>query len=92
MSGISFQFFPRTEPPPDFAARIVAAFEAHYETISTVNLPKGLTSDQVLAAIRPDQAHSANHNDLRGLSPSGLAFMRQTFAARCRDQQGRTPG
>ena len=54
MADISFYFFPRTEPPPEFVARIVSAFRTHLPDISTVSLDKGLTSEEVLAKIRPD--------------------------------------
>ena len=54
MADINYHFFPRTEPPPEFVGQVVTAFESHLSTISTVDLDKGLTSDEVLAAIRPD--------------------------------------
>lgn len=54
MADITFHYFPRTEPPPGFALQIVNAFRSHLSDISTVDLEKGLTSDEVLAKIRPD--------------------------------------
>ena len=50
-SAIRFSTFPRTEPPPAFVKPIISAFRAHEEEISTVELSKGLTSDQVLAVL-----------------------------------------
>lgn len=50
---VRFVSFPRTEPPPHFAAAIVDAFTQHHETISTRRLDKGLTSDGVMAVVRP---------------------------------------
>jgi hypothetical protein len=52
--SIRFATFPRTVPPPDFARAVVDVFRAHEAKISTVDLAKGLESDMVLAAIRPD--------------------------------------
>ena len=46
--------FPRTEPPPDFGAKIVGVFKKYENTIATLDLPKGLTSDQVLQTLAPD--------------------------------------
>lgn len=54
MTELNYHFFPRTEPPPEFVTQIVAAFESHLPAISTVALDKGLTSDKVLATLRPD--------------------------------------
>ena len=54
MANIHYHFYPRTEPPPDFVTQIISAFEKHFSEISTVQLNKGLTSDEVLAKIRPD--------------------------------------
>ncbi len=53
MPNIRFSTFPRTAPPPDFVAAVVNVFEQQAHEISTVELPKGLTSDQVLAVLRP---------------------------------------
>ncbi|HXT71857.1 MAG TPA: hypothetical protein VN700_19030 [Vicinamibacterales bacterium] len=53
-STIRFIAFPRTEPPPSFCAEIVAAFVAHEQGISTKLLKKGLTSNEVLTALRDD--------------------------------------
>gem|GEM_PF-6098163 len=51
---IQYHFFPRTEPPPHFTDQIITAFRNHVQGISTFQLSKGLTSDAVLAQIRPD--------------------------------------
>lgn len=50
----SFQYFPRTEAPPFFASSLVSCFAKRLGDISTVDLTKGLTSDKVLATIRPE--------------------------------------
>lgn len=52
-SGIRFSTFPRTEPPPQFTTKIIEVFRAKERTISTNVLEKGLTSNFVLAAVRP---------------------------------------
>ena len=52
-SNIRFTSFPRTEPPPHFTPDIVAAFRASEAFICTRTLMKGLTSDTVLAVVRP---------------------------------------
>lgn len=54
MSTIRFMSFPQTEPPPEFILPIVAVFKKHELAISTRSLPKGLTSDKVLAVVGPD--------------------------------------
>ena len=54
MSTIRFSTFPRTTPPANFARDVVAVFEAHEALIGTAALTKGLTSDEVLAVLRPD--------------------------------------
>jgi hypothetical protein len=46
--------FPRTDPPPAFAEKIVSVFRKHDASIGTRNLTKGLTSNQVLNVIRKD--------------------------------------
>ena len=51
---IRYSTFPRTEPPPAFAETIVGVFRNHEPAISTEALPKGLTSDQVLAILSGD--------------------------------------
>jgi hypothetical protein len=53
-SKIRFSSFPRTEPPPAFTEKIVNVFQAHEPLIGTMSLEKGLTSDAVLAELRPD--------------------------------------
>ena len=52
--SIRFSTFPRTRPPPGFLAGLVARFEEHAGEIGTPYLEKGLTSDEVLAVLRPD--------------------------------------
>ena len=51
---IRYSTFPRTEPPPHWAERVVDVFRRNEEKISTEDLAKGLTSDQVLAQLAPD--------------------------------------
>jgi hypothetical protein len=53
-SSIQFISYPRTEPPPEFVYEVVEAFRKREPLISTLDLPKGLTSDQVLAVLRDD--------------------------------------
>ncbi len=54
MSNVRFTSFPRTEPAPSFTLPIVAVFRAHESSICTKTLPKGLTSDNVLAELSSD--------------------------------------
>jgi len=49
-----FICFPRTDPPPSFAERIVGMFREHDVSLGTQNLSKGLTSNEVLNEIRTD--------------------------------------
>lgn len=49
-----YQFFPRTEAPPDFAPKLVSVFANHRVNIDTQSLVKGLQSDAVLAELRSD--------------------------------------
>ena len=53
MSDIRFSTFPRTEAPQTFVRMIVDAFKAHEAAISTLTLPKGKVSDEVLAEVSP---------------------------------------
>lgn len=53
---IRFSTYPRTEVPPVFVRDLVGVFRAHESKISTVALPKGLTSDEVLAEVSSDLA------------------------------------
>lgn len=53
-SRIRFSTFPRTQPPPGFARSLVRVFQTHEPLICTLSLEKGLTSDAVLALLRPD--------------------------------------
>lgn len=52
--AISYSTFPRTEAPPAFVEPVVTLFRAHAESISTAQLTKGLTSDQVLLRLADD--------------------------------------
>ncbi len=54
MSQVRFSTFPHTEPPPPFAPAVIEVFRAHEPLISALALAKGLTSDEVLAELRPD--------------------------------------
>lgn len=54
MDDLTYHFFPRTEPPPEFVTGIVSVFQNHIADISTVQLEKGLKSDDVLTKHRPD--------------------------------------
>ncbi len=51
---IRFASFPRTEAAPDFISSVVGVFQSHLSTIGTVELKKGLTSDQVLSVLCGD--------------------------------------
>lgn len=51
---IRFTSFSKTEPPPHFASDVVDTFRRHETAISTVHLKKGLTSNEVLSAIRDE--------------------------------------
>lgn len=53
MADIRYSSFPRTIAPPAFTAELISAFTAVEQTISTTRLEKGLTSDGVLAELRP---------------------------------------
>ena len=53
-SLIRFSCFPRTIPPPNFANKLTDIFKLHETDISTVNLQKGLTSNDVLTILRED--------------------------------------
>lgn len=52
--SIRFTSFPRTDPPPAFAADVAGVFRRHESSVSTTSLAKGLTSNEVLAVIRED--------------------------------------
>lgn len=52
-TGPRFSTFPRTEPPPSFVPRIRDLFSKHADRLDTVARAKGLTSDEVLAVLRP---------------------------------------
>lgn len=51
---VRFSTFPRTEPPPDFSISLVSIFRKYEPKISTLELDKGFTSDQVLTLLRDD--------------------------------------
>jgi hypothetical protein len=53
-SSVRFSSFPRTEPPPQFVPSVVRAFATHERDITTAKLDKGLTSNEVLQALRED--------------------------------------
>jgi hypothetical protein len=53
-SQIRFTSFPKTEPPPDFAPKVVSIFIKHENKVGTIHLEKGLTSNEVLAILRED--------------------------------------
>ena len=48
---IRFSSFPRTRPSPVFVKRIVDVFKANEESISTIQLKKGLESNHVLSVL-----------------------------------------
>ncbi len=52
MSDIRFSSFPRTEPPPHFVEELVEVFRRNEPSISTKELEKGLTSNEVLGQLR----------------------------------------
>jgi hypothetical protein len=52
-TNIRFTCFPRTKPPPEFVPKIIEVFRACESDIGTLNLAKGLTSNEVLARLRP---------------------------------------
>ena len=52
-SKIRFTSFPLTEPPPEFASAVVTAFQEQEGSCGTLNLVKGLTSNEVLSLLRP---------------------------------------
>lgn len=53
-SQIRYNSFPRTKPSPHFVISIVNVFRAHESEINTVQLVKGLESNQVLLKLRND--------------------------------------
>lgn len=52
-SAIRYTSFPRTASPPRFIEALVDIFRQNEESVSTLSLQKGLTSDQVLSLLRP---------------------------------------
>lgn len=54
MTNVRFTSFPRTQTPAPFITTIVSAFRANEPSICTRTLEKGLTSDEVLAVLRPN--------------------------------------
>lgn len=53
-TSIRYSSFPKTEPPPQFASDIAGVFQRHEPSISTIQLKKGLTSNEVLTVLRED--------------------------------------
>lgn len=51
---IRFSTFPRTQTPPPFVPDLIELFERHEQQIGTSLRKKGLTSDALLAVLRPD--------------------------------------
>ena len=51
---IRFSTFPRTQTPPRFVPDLIERFEGHEHKIGTSLEWKGLTSDDLLAVLRPD--------------------------------------
>lgn len=51
---VRFTSFPSTEPPPHFVPKVIEVFVQHERSLSTLELAKGLTSDQVLKVIGND--------------------------------------
>ena len=51
---IRFSTFPRTRTPPHFVPDLIERFERHEQEIGTSHQEKGLTSDALLAVLRPD--------------------------------------
>ena len=49
-----FSTFPRTEPPLPFIDQVMKVFASHSLEIGTATLPKGLSSDAVMATLRDD--------------------------------------
>lgn len=52
-SKIRFSSFPRTKQPPEFVLEVIATLRAEEGFIGTAELEKGLTSDALLAHLRP---------------------------------------
>lgn len=50
---IRYTCYPRTEPPPQFVSAIASLFSEHEDEIASTKLAKGLTSNEVLAVLRP---------------------------------------
>lgn len=53
-STIRYSTFPRTQRPPRFVELVASVFRKHEQAISTSDLAKGLTSDEVLAIVAQD--------------------------------------
>lgn len=54
MADIIFCSFPKTERPKDFSMNVVNVFKTHIANISTIDLVKGLESNEVLEILRTD--------------------------------------
>ncbi len=61
MPSIRYSTFPRTQSPPRFVEKIVGLFRASEHEIGTATRDKGLTSDEVLAVLRPSLVESGFH-------------------------------
>ena len=55
-TGIRYSTFPLTEPPQSFVEDLVAVFAEAESVISTIQLDKGLRSNEVLEVVRPGLA------------------------------------
>lgn len=53
-SDIRYVYFPKTEPPPEFAEEITDVFRKYEKDIGTKSQDSGLKSDKVLATVRED--------------------------------------
>lgn len=53
-SSIRYTCFPRTIPPPSFVKSVTDKFVQHEKEIGTIELKKGLTSNEVLTILRND--------------------------------------
>ena len=51
---IRFSTFPRTQTPPTFLEKLIDQFEEHSQEVGTVHRERGLTSEELLAVLRPD--------------------------------------
>ena len=61
MRRIRYSTFPRTQSPHEFVEKIVSLFRANEHEIGTATRDKGLTSDEVLAVLRPSLVELGFH-------------------------------